>query len=80
MELGVWDAAELLNEVVDDSDPDIGLPQLEHLLQTAEAIRAAYPQARPAACSVLVRLDMMTCDIIGSDCIQCTCEPCKQMR
>ena len=48
MELGVWEAAELLNEVVDDSDPDIGLPQLEHLLQTAEAIRAAFPQARQA--------------------------------
>ena len=49
MELGVWEAAELLNEVVDDSDPDIEQPQLEHLLQTAEAIRAAYPQACCAA-------------------------------
>ncbi|MCP4846691.1 MAG: inositol oxygenase [Verrucomicrobiaceae bacterium] len=36
----VWQALEFLNELVDDSDPDIDLPQIEHLLQTAEAIRA----------------------------------------
>jgi inositol oxygenase len=38
--MGIWDALEFLNELVDDSDPDIHLPQIEHLLQTAEAIRA----------------------------------------
>lgn len=43
MTMGVWEALELLNEVVDDSDPDTALPQIEHLLQTAEAIRQAYP-------------------------------------
>ncbi len=31
---------EFLNTLVDDSDPDIELDQLQHLLQTAEAIRA----------------------------------------
>lgn len=36
----VWEALEFLNTLVDDSDPDIELPQIEHLLQTAEAIRA----------------------------------------
>ncbi len=36
----VWEALEFLNELIDDSDPDIDLPQIEHLLQTAEAIRA----------------------------------------
>jgi inositol oxygenase len=36
----VWDAMEFLNTLVDDSDPDIELDQLQHLLQTAEAIRA----------------------------------------
>ncbi len=35
----VWEALEYLNTLVDDSDPDIDLPQIEHLLQTAEAIR-----------------------------------------
>lgn len=39
-ELSVWDAMEFLNTIVDDSDPDIGLSQLQHALQTAEAIRA----------------------------------------
>ena len=39
-ELPVWSAMEFLNTLVDDSDPDIDLDQLQHLLQTAEAIRA----------------------------------------
>ncbi len=39
-EMGVWEAMEFLNTLVDDSDPDTELSQLEHLLQTAEAIRA----------------------------------------
>ena len=38
--MSVWEALEFLNTLVDDSDPDIELPQIEHLLQTAEAIRA----------------------------------------
>jgi inositol oxygenase len=33
-------ALEFLNTLVDDSDPDIELSQLDHLLQTSEAIRA----------------------------------------
>lgn len=35
----VWEAMEYLNQLVDDSDPDTDLSQLEHLLQTAEQIR-----------------------------------------
>lgn len=42
-EMGIWECCELLNEVVDDSDPDLDEPQIEHLLQTAEAIRKDYP-------------------------------------
>ena len=41
--MGVWEALELLNEVVDDSDPDTSWPQIVHALQTAEAIRQAHP-------------------------------------
>ncbi|MEO8426813.1 MAG: inositol oxygenase family protein [Verrucomicrobiota bacterium] len=37
--MGVWEAMEYLNTLVDDSDPDTDLSQLEHLLQTAEQIR-----------------------------------------
>ena len=37
--MGVWEAMEYLNNLVDDSDPDTDLSQLQHLLQTAEHIR-----------------------------------------
>lgn len=35
----IWEAADFLNTLVDDSDPDTDLTQIEHLLQTSEAIR-----------------------------------------
>jgi inositol oxygenase len=38
--MGIWEAMEYLNTLVDDSDPDTDLSQIEHLLQAAEAIRA----------------------------------------
>ena len=38
--MGVWEAMEFLNTLVDDSDPDTELSQIEHLLQTSEAIRS----------------------------------------
>ena len=38
--MGIWEAMEYLNRLVDDSDPDTDLSQLEHLLQSAEAVRA----------------------------------------
>ncbi len=40
MKMGIWEAAEYLNRLVDDSDPDTDMSQLEHLLQTAEQLRA----------------------------------------
>lgn len=43
VEMSIWECCELLNDVVDDSDPDLDEPQIEHLLQTAEAIRKDYP-------------------------------------
>lgn len=43
VEMSIWECCELLNNVVDDSDPDIEEPQIEHLLQTAEAIRKDHP-------------------------------------
>src|SRR6476469_3396975 len=39
-EMRPWDAMEFLNTLVDDSDPDTNLDQLQHLLQTGEAIKA----------------------------------------
>ncbi|XP_065036996.1 inositol oxygenase 1-like isoform X1 [Musa acuminata AAA Group] len=38
-----WDCIELLNEIVDESDQDLDEPQIEHLLQSAEAVRRDYP-------------------------------------
>lgn len=41
--MSIWECCDLLNEYVDESDPDLDVPQIEHLLQTAEAIRIDYP-------------------------------------
>ena len=37
--MSVWEAMEFLNTLVDDSDPDTDLSQIQHLLQASEAIR-----------------------------------------
>jgi inositol oxygenase len=37
--MGIWEALEYLNTLVDDSDPDTDLSQIEHCVQTAESIR-----------------------------------------
>lgn len=37
--MGIWEAMEFLNTLVDESDPDTELSQIEHLLQTSEAAR-----------------------------------------
>jgi inositol oxygenase len=37
--MGVWQAIEMLDTVVDSSDPDLHLSQIHHAMQTAEAIR-----------------------------------------
>ena len=38
--MSIWEGLEYLNTLVDDSDPDTDLSQIQHLLQTSEAIRA----------------------------------------
>ena len=38
-EMSIWEACEYLNTLVDESDPDTDLSQIQHLIQTAEAIR-----------------------------------------
>ncbi|MCJ1333309.1 hypothetical protein MMC10_010003 [Thelotrema lepadinum] len=38
-EMTIWEAMERLNTLIDESDPDTSLSQIEHLLQSAEAIR-----------------------------------------
>ena len=39
-EMGVWECCEHLDALLDESDPDTDLSQLDHCLQTAESIRA----------------------------------------
>lgn len=38
-DMTIWQAMEKLNTLIDESDPDTSLSQIEHLLQSAEAIR-----------------------------------------
>lgn len=38
-EMGVWETLEVLNGLVDESDPDTEHPQIVHALQSAEAAR-----------------------------------------
>lgn len=38
-EMSIWEALELMNTLVDESDPDTQMPQIMHALQSAEAAR-----------------------------------------
>src|SRR5690606_4545521 len=38
--MNLWDAMEKLDALIDVSDPDLDLPNVQHLVQSAEAIRA----------------------------------------
>ena len=43
--MGIWRAFEVLDTLIDQSDPDLGLPQSYHAYQTAEALRKdGYPR------------------------------------
>src|SRR5260221_2073481 len=43
-QMGIWEAMEFLNTLADESDPDTELTQIDHLLQTSQAIQ---PNAKP---------------------------------
>jgi len=43
MEATVMEALDMLNELVDESDPDLDLPNIVHAFQTAERIREVHP-------------------------------------
>jgi len=44
MEMTVMEALDMLNELVDESDPDLDLPNIVHAFQTAERIREEHPE------------------------------------
>ena len=39
IQLEFWDAMEKTNEFIDSSDPDVNLPNIQHMYQVAEALR-----------------------------------------
>lgn len=43
IELTVREALEMLNELVDESDPDLDLPNIIHAFQAGERARQEYP-------------------------------------
>jgi len=43
MEGTIMEALDMLNELVDESDPDLDLPNIVHAFQTAERIRQEHP-------------------------------------
>lgn len=42
--MSLWDAVELANNIIDESDPDISLPQIYHSFQTGERLRELFPE------------------------------------
>lgn len=44
VEMTIREALEKLNDLVDESDPDIDLPNIIHAFQTAERAREEFPQ------------------------------------
>lgn len=44
--LTVWEMLELLDQVVDESDPDTDFTQLDHALQTAQSMKIEFPDEK----------------------------------
>ena len=57
--MGVWEAMEYLNTLVDDSDPDTDLSQIEHLLQAAEAARDCIAECHGAIVIAFERIRIL---------------------
>ena len=67
-EMSVFEALDFLNTLVDDSDPDIELDQLQHLLQTSEAIRTdghGAGSSLPACCMIWVKCSASMANLNG---------------
>ena len=62
---------ETVEALVDDSDPDTDLPQIEHYFQTAEAIRKAGGSIAKAALGNKVISLAVECFCSGSDKSDC---------
>lgn len=42
VDYNIWNAIDMLDIIIDESDPDTDLPQIVHAFQTAETIRSTY--------------------------------------
>ncbi len=42
--MSIWQAIQKLDNIIDDSDPDITVSQMNHAYQTAEGMRKLYPE------------------------------------
>jgi len=42
-QMSLMEAVEFLNEIIDDSDPDVDNAQINHAIQTGESLRRMYP-------------------------------------
>lgn len=59
--MGVWEAMGALESLVDESDPDLELPQIQHALQTAEALRVDGAPDWLVSCGLLHDLGKVLC-------------------
>jgi inositol oxygenase len=44
LKMSIWEAIRKTDQIVDESDPDTSFPQIVHSFQTAEGLRAAFPE------------------------------------
>ena len=66
--LMIWDAMESLNNLVDLSDPDLDLPNIQHLFQSAEAMRQQGLSGELAFVPRLLTRAKRTARVDASDC------------
>jgi len=63
--MSIWEAMEMLNTLVDESDPDTSVGQIEHLLQTAEAIRRDGKPDWMQITGLIHDLGKLICFVVG---------------
>lgn len=58
--MGMMDVIMSLDQLVDESDPDVDFPNSFHAFQTAEGIRKEHPDKGTPRCETPVRDSCMT--------------------
>ncbi|GKA71907.1 inositol oxygenase 4-like protein [Tanacetum coccineum] len=60
LEMSIWECCELLNEVVDESDPDLDEPQIEHLPWKSSAPSKIWRASTVGCCSISRKTRILT--------------------